>query len=256
MAYDKVFHIVCEGNTDLEVLRVVATAVGKANHEKYKVNPLFPPTPKANAGWPNLKNWCLQQASTLAGNLQAQAALAAQLLGAKSAPGAMIRKRDYITAALDLKENGARSAIVIQIDADIAHDLLSDIGLGLDMHVMPLCPSERVRICEQALDKWLGRHVSKKGLQIFYCITSLALENWILTLHAPNVLNIANGGNYDDIHFPDKILTNLGYASNKEGLKKDPPKYKVYGEKIVSGLNVSRGRSRSLDRYCSILTSV
>lgn len=256
MKTKKTFHIVCEGNTDFEVLRVVASKVGELNNGTYKTVALFPPKPKANAGWPNLKIWCKRQASLLTGTMQAQAQTAAALLGAKSLSNAKKRQADLITAALLLKQEDARSAIIVQIDSDIASDLLNDIGIPKDAHALPLCPRERIRICEAALDAWLGPHATKKGDKIHYCITTLALENWILTLHSEKELGIPKGANYDHIHSPDDRLVALGYPSSNGELKKDPPKYKRYAEQLTGMLPAAIQKSPSLYAFCATLSAV
>ncbi|HDR8958357.1 hypothetical protein [Burkholderia vietnamiensis] len=255
MTKKKIFHVVCEGNTDYEVLRAVAKEVGLKQGEDFRTSPLFPPNPKANAGWPNLKIWCKKQASTLSGTLQAEAVAAATLLGATPMKNAEKRQVDKISAALLLKSSMGRNAIVLQLDADIAHDLFPDAGVPKDTHLMPLTPADRVRICEAAIDSWLGPHLKKKNIDIYYCITSLALENWILTLHNEASLKVPVGENYDHLHYPDQRLVALGYANSKGELKKDPPKYKLYGEALAKGLQVSIYRSPSLFNYCSTLSS-
>ncbi|WP_186011775.1 hypothetical protein [Burkholderia gladioli] len=255
MTIKKIFHVVCEGNTDYEVLRAVAKEVGLKQHEDFRTEALFPPNPKANAGWPNLKIWCKKQASTLSGTLHAESMAAATLLGAKPMRNAEKRQVDKISAALLLKGGIARSAIVLQIDSDIAHDLFLDAGIPKDAHMMPMSPADRIRVCEAAIDSWLGPHLKKKNIDIYYCITSLALENWVLTLHKEAALGVPVGTNYDHLHFPDKRLVALGYASSKGELKKDPPKYKLYGEALAKVLQVSIYRSPSLFNYCDTLSS-
>lgn len=253
----KVFKIICEGNTDFAVIKEVVPAVGVIAGEKYKAEELFPPNRKSNAGWSNLKLWCKQQASILSGTINAQYEAAAKILGARPAGVVANRKVDLITAACKTTEAGITPKIFIQIDSDIAHDLLADAGLDPNSVIFPMHPSQRIDICEKALDAWLGPHSEKKGILIFYCVNSLALENWILTLHDSSELGLAAGVDYDLIHAPDQILIGLGYPTEKikgeEKLKKAPGKYKEFGKSISAQLAVCRLRSGTLDEFCKKL---
>lgn len=256
----KIFKIVCEGNTDFEVMKPIAEEIGKLNKDNYKAKVLFPPKKNSHAGWSNLRAWCKEQASVLIGTHNAQQQIAANLLGAKPAMKPTARKVDLITAATLLAEDGVAPRIILQIDSDIAHDLLADIGIDKnDISIFPLHPVQRVKICENALDSWLGPHCTKKGTTIFYCITSFALENWILTLHTSKSLGISSNYDYDLIADPEGSLITLGYPSKvKDGirrLKKDPPKYRIYGLDICKNIASSIQRSTSLKEYCNTLTN-
>lgn len=255
----KVFKIICEGNTDFEVMQPVAEEVGRLNGDKYKAKILFPPKKDSDAGWSNLKTWCMDQASILEGTQNAQLQLAAKLLGAKPVAKVKSRKTDLITAATLIAEDGASPKIIIQIDSDIAHDLLRDIGVDKnDVSIFPLHPTERIRVCELALDSWLGGHKAKKGETIFYCITGFALENWILTLHDPVEFGVDEGFDYDLISDPELKLIQLNYPSKiRNGvrrLKKDPPKYRIHGDNISRVLASCVARSSSLRKYKETLS--
>jgi len=250
---DNHFKIVCEGNTDLEALKVLIPRIGISHNKKYKASPLFPAKNTTDAGWSNLKIWCQKQASTLNGTLNQQKHMAAQLLGAKPDQKIKNRKIDQITAATLIGAGGSPSKILMQMDADIVHDLLTDIGVCRSQHIFPMLPAQRAQYCELALDSWLGPHASKKGTLIHYCITTMALENWILTLHDEQTIGIPAGMDYDNILSPDNVLVSLKYASKNGILKKDPPKYKVYGSNIANNLPLSLNRSSSFAKLNTTL---
>ncbi|QTN45562.1 hypothetical protein H7683_21725 [Ectopseudomonas mendocina] len=255
----KVFKIVCEGNTDMALFKELVPEFGRIANKVYKVEELFPPSKAANAGWPNLKLWCMKQAALLQGSINAQREAAAAILGVP--PGVQVKKRavDLISAACQTKQGDAETkVIIVQLDSDIAHDLLADVGRSKDDFLFPMHPTERLKVCEDALDSWLGPHAAKKGVNIFYCINLVSIENWVLTLHGHHELKVPDGYDYDLVHAPDVLLVELGYPAkkNKEGvmvLKKDPPKYKVHGQKMSSQLSLCCARSQTLRNFGEVL---
>lgn len=257
---NKIFHVVCEGQTDFEIIKEVLKQVGSNNGEKYSANVLFPPIKKNIGGWSTLRNWCKERASELTGNTQ-RAKQAALLLGAKPAQNANKAGADKIAAALALKKyelDNHKSILIIHLDTDIADDLVIDANLP---HVQfPLSVADRIAICDKALDNWLGGHVVKKNLSMFYCLTSLAMENWVLTLHAVADISKASKAclpdEHDAIQYPDKRLVSLGYSKESDGsLRKKASVYKNYGRRIAQNLFTCRSRSNILDKFCITATN-
>ena len=255
----KQFHIVCEGQTDIEIFKRIIKKVGQVQKDTYTTQIMFPPKSQQIGGWSTLRNWCLAQASALAGNTQ-RALGAAQALGATPTNFAASKSKDKIAAALSLITNPAATNnkfIIIHLDTDIAHHISAQFNFA---PAPPVTIADRISICDQALDSWLGGHLAKKGTKIFYCLTSLAIENWILTLHPHANIVHATGINvptqYDDILNPDQCLVSLGYKSEKNGqLRKKPKLYESYGADIANNLQTSRNRSRILDNFCTTIIS-
>jgi hypothetical protein len=250
------FHIVCEGVTDFEIIGAIIDELARETGLRMRAKPLFPKSNASNAGWGNLKLWIQNQASSLAGNQNRM--LAAQALGATPAPLAAksLSKGDKIGAAIAL--TGA--FVIIQLDTDIAEFLAPDVGLAGHM-LLPLCPSSRRVMCERALDAWLGGHIHKKGRQIHYCLSSLAIENWLLAAFPPSGLAKLDGyhphHDYDEIHCPDAFLGQLGFPLDAPGkLKKTQASYRRYASSLVAALPKARGRSTLLNRFCETVAGV
>lgn len=250
----KCFHVICEGQTDYEIFKAIISSVGNMAGKSFKSMPLFPPVKRNNGGWGNLKNWCLNQAAALTGQNNRQAAI---LLGAKPNHGIQNRPSDKISAALSLTGGCANNFILIQLDTDIAEHLVVEMGI-VDID-FPLSPLVRQDVCENALDKWLGGHVAHKNSKLFYCLSSIAIENWILSMHSPaDLLSTCSikvaGIPYDHIHEPGKKLVALGYPSDSDGkIKKKVGAYKDYGRRLANVLTPCRSRSYLLDNFCNTL---
>lgn len=259
---NKLFHMVCEGQTDFEIFKKIIEEVGRAQGKRYSGQVLFPPKGKNIGGWSTLRQWCKDRAAELVGN-QNRARSAALLLGAKPSAFAAKPKVDKIGAALALKKNQIgtwKSVVVVHIDSDIAEDLIIDADLG-HTFTYPLTPNDRLLICEAAIDNWLGGHISKKNASIIYCISSFAIENWVLTLHSCGDIAAAAGislpNDHDVIHLPDRRLLSLGYKKDSSGkLEKKASIYKEHARKMTNSFATCCARSARLVNFCSDLVAI
>jgi hypothetical protein len=255
----KEIFVVGEGTTDFEVLKSIIVACGNATGQRYRARALWPGDRYAGkAGWSSMKKWCQEQASALRGD--EQRTLAAAMINPKLANAVVrrVRSSDKIGAALAIAAAGHRRELVLQIDADIAEQLLDECAANRGMP-LPLSVAHRKAVCENALASWLGGHHTKIGAGIIICVSTFAIETWILATHDQYELAAKCGvpiviADYDHLPDPDEHLVALGYAGNSAGgvkyLRKSAGLYATYGERIASNFVAARSRSASLDFFC------
>ena len=81
---------------------------------------------------------------------------------------------------------------------------------------------ERKVACENALDSWLGGHSAKRGNEIIYCVTVMALETWVLAVHdQAELARVSNVpmvvADYDHLQNPETLLLALDYTGSVVG---------------------------------------
>jgi hypothetical protein len=256
---NKEFVVVSEGTTDFAVLKPLISHCGNQQGRNFKVRPLWPGDKHSQrAGWTSMKNWCLEQASALAGNQNRL--LAASLLN-PNLKAAVVRKQvstDKIAAAFALSPAGTKKQMVLQLDADIAHHLLNECAANTGF-APPLTVEQRKTLCANSMATWLGGHSVKIGVTIILCITTLSLETWILATHDQAELNAKVAlpfviGDYDHISQQEEVLLQLGYSGDgspsDRRLRKSPGLYAQYSGRLVATLNDARYRSTSLNQFC------
>ena len=257
------FFIVCEGQTDYEVLKAVVAKIGKRKKIKYKTIPLFPPPSNPNrGGWDTLRSFIRAQAGAFAGNQLRLRADAAALLGAKPQANAIRNPNsgDKFATALKLRPNAAAAKIIIQLDTDVAADFQDGTFVVPPQITYPLNSYHREIISNLAVQSWLGGHVQKVGKEIVLCLSTHAIETWILAIYSKPQVAAAIGknipSNYDSIYEPDKALLSLGYASESlpggvKVLRKRKATYIPYGIKLAENLAAAEINSQSLSTFCS-----
>lgn len=255
------FFVVCEGQTDYEVLKSVVAEIGKRKGLKYKTVPLFPPRMRPSVGgWDSLRTFIRNQAAALAGNQARMRADAASALGARPQANALRNPNsgDKFAAALKLRSAAGTAKILIQVDTDVAADFQDGTFAVPNFVTFPLNAHHREMISEAAVRQWLGGHVAKLGGDIVLCMCTHALETWILATHPKPEIEQAIGkaipANYDSIWKPDAALLSLGYTSNSlagglKELRKRAATYAPYGERLALYFDLALGNSSSLMRF-------
>ncbi|MFC3685048.1 hypothetical protein [Hydrogenophaga luteola] len=248
--------IVSEGETDYEVLRGIISEHAKNVGWTAKVEAFFPGIGKhkKDGGWSNLKSWCTEHSRDLSGTRNLSAAAAALGAPQTGTPANPIRK-DKLAAALKLQAPYSYTTFIIQLDTDVAEDYMKDTIFS--QLLLPLSTNDRKRIGEAALDSWLGGHTQKKnGQGIIYCVSTHAIETFLLANHDQAQVQVALNGNlsstdYDNVPSPDQALINLGYTpeikNGKQVLKKTTSKYRTYANKFGNNLQAARQRSSGLN---------
>lgn len=259
------FFVVCEGQTDYEVLKSVVAQVGKQNGLKYKTLPLFPPPTRPGiGGWDTLRTFIRNQASALAGNQARMRTDAALALGARPQAAALRNPNsgDKFAAALKLRAGATAAKIIIQLDTDVAHDFTDGTFPIPPFISYPMNAHNRELLAEAAVRQWLGNHVPKLGNDIVLCMCTHALETWLLAMHSKAEVQQAIGreipANFDSIWNPDVALVQLGYASEPVAgggreLRKRAATYAPYGARLAERLTTAVMNSSSLMRFCAAI---
>lgn len=261
MAYD--FFVVCEGQTDYEVLKHVVAEIGKRKGLKYKTVPLFPPRSRPSVGgWDSLRTFIRDQASALAGNQARVRSNAALALGARPQANALRNPNsgDKFAAALKLRAGATAAKIIIQLDTDVAVDFEDGTFVVPNFISHPMNAFHREVLSESAVRQWLGGHVAKLGTDIVLCMCTHALETWLLAMHSKAEIQQAIGrevpNNYDSIWKPEIALLQLGYSSDAvqgggRELRKRAATYTPYGVRLAANLAGAESNSASLMRFCA-----
>ncbi|WP_262264899.1 hypothetical protein [Pantoea dispersa] len=233
----KVFLLVCEGPTDIEIIKSISNKISNDSGCEIEIRELSPTKDKTtdkypSHGWTAVKAWCekykLDKGITIDPNLMDwQKKLLAVKLGARW---------DSL-----IKFSGA-DGIIIQIDTDIAEQMTHE-RFDPATHI-------RKEFCREAVNIWLNETSAPDG--IYYLLSTYSSEVWLLAAHEPEICV-----DYESIPDVENRLIAIGYAKKKENgnykLRKERALYSRYGENIVQKLNTVRQRCSECESFCSHL---
>lgn len=247
MSNSKKFLLVCEGPSDIEVLRAISLAVTNANGNSIEIVPLSPQMDQTSGifpphGWTAVKSWC-------AGNREKSVADVAHLNAQLQTVALRKNWRTLIAAS------GA-DGLIIQLDTDIAEEIRD---LPQDFVASGMT---RRSYTEAAIFHWLAVPASPVN-SLFLVLSTYSTETWILACHHPSdpiFSDLQPNFSYEDLRDAENRLIGKGLKSRKKNgksrLDKSPQLYKNYAAQIVSALPDIRGRCQEADLYCSFLEGV
>lgn len=239
----KIFLLVCEGPTDIEIIRAMAEKVKETIGKPIEIRELSPTQDKTTGsypsqGWTAVKSWCetysLNKSIVIPDELEDWRK---KLLAKK-----MSFRWDTL-----IKMAGA-DGIILQIDTDIAEEMTH-----ADFSISGLT---RKTFSHNAVNLWLSEEV--KPQDFYYLMSTFSTETWLLASHKiedhQSILgDLSAVTDYEDIVDSEERLIALGYAKHKKNgqfrLRKDPSIYKRYGEKIVSNIDLVRVRCLEADNF-------
>lgn len=244
---NKIFLLVCEGPTDIEIIRAMAEKVKETIGKPIEIRELSPTQDKTTGayprqGWTAIKSWC--EAYSLNKNIVISDDLEdwrKKLLAKK-----MSFRWDTL-----IKMSGA-DGIILQIDTDIAEEMTH-----ADFTTSGIT---RKLFSQNAVNLWLNE--TAKPQDFYYLMSTFSTETWLLATHkildnAAILGDLATITDYETITDSEDRLIALGYAKHKKNgkvrLRKEPALYKKYGEKIVSKIDVVRARCIEADNFYKFL---
>ncbi|MEG7508403.1 hypothetical protein [Serratia marcescens] len=243
----KIFLLVCEGPTDIEIIRAMAEKVKESIGRPIEIRELSPTQDKTTGtyprqGWTAVKSWC--ETYSLNKNIVIPEELE------EWRKKLLTKKMSFRWDTL-IKMSGA-DGIILQIDTDIAEEMTH-----ADFTTSGLT---RKLFSHNAVNLWLNEIA--KPLDFYYLMSTFSTETWLLASHQivenTTVLgDLATVTDYESIPDSEARLIALGYAKHKKNgqvrLRKEPAIYKRYGEKIVSKIDVVRARCIEADDFYKFL---
>lgn len=217
---EKLFLLVCEGETDIYIFEALATHFSNDNLN-YQIKSLAPEPDATNGtttypahGYGNVLNWCSSN-------------------------------REDIQLFIDFE--GAEG-IFIQMDTDIA--------LKANPRCSKACYSERF-CCEQKINMQLG--TTEEPPRCHYILPTQNTETWILASHySPELEKIENFELITDteqqlIALGYKSKKGVNKHAPRKLNKYPAENHKKYAKQLINNLSLARQRCAELDRLCCLL---
>jgi len=239
---DKIYLLVCEGPTDIQVIDKITKKISTQINDNIIVRELAPQRDKTtkrypNHGWEEVRRWCKLYGKSDFTDENPFAKLAQQK-----------NWQALVSAA------GAEG-LIIQMDTDIAQ-YIEDIMPTFSQSTK----KARKTFCEKSILKWLG--LSSIPENIYLLLSTYSTETWILATHdrVESVFkDLEKDFDYECISDSIERLISLGYNSyideytGKEKLSKDLHVYSAYSNKIVNNLLKVRSECEEVEKFCSML---
>ncbi len=236
---NKVFLLVCEGPTDIEIIKAISDKISEITGSGIGIDirELSPVKDQTSGnypshGWTEVKSWCERY------SIRKQIVVSDDMPTWEKELASKARANRW-----DVLLNAANAdGLIIQLDTDIAEEMTHDIFSPANI--------DRRTFCENAINHWLSE--SDKPNKMFYVLPTFSSETWLLASHEPEIHT-----NYETIQDVETRLIPLGYKTKlKNGrprLKKIPRFYRAYSERMVSKLDIVRGRCSECDNFCKFL---
>ncbi|EOW1267110.1 DUF4276 family protein [Proteus mirabilis] len=244
----KIYLLVCEGPTDIAVIRALTQKVEETTGKEVEIRELSPRLDKTTGnypsqGWTEVKSWCesysINKNITIPDDLDVW-------------KKKLLQKRMSFRWDTLLKSSGA-NGIILQIDTDIVeemtHENFSTSGLT------------RKKFAYNAVNLWLNEN--DRPDDFYYIMSTFSTETWLLATHeicednAHILGDLAAIDNYEVIDNIEARLIALGYSKQmKNGqarLRKEPKIYKKYGEQIASKIDLVKSRCPEADSFYTFL---
>ncbi len=233
------FLLVCEGPTDIVVLKSIADKLSENMAKNIKIRELSPQKDATTQryprhGWEEVRRWCKIWGKTEDSN---------------DPFAALARKKNW--RALLALENA--SGLIIQMDTDIAEQINVNFSTYSGSS-----KSSRKRYCNNAILTWLGE--SERSEQAYFLLSTYSTETWILATKDRSLSvfdDLSDTFDFETIDNPTERLINLGYKCYTENsrikLSKDLRLYNQYSNQISDNLSVVRQECETAEEFCSFL---
>ena len=237
----KLYLLVCEGPTDILVLKNIAKKISQNTGNNITIRELSPQRDATTSrypkhGWKEVRRWCKLYGTSLNTSENTFEAYAA-------------RSKNWKAEIAISNADG----LIIQIDTDIVE------------YITDLIPSFRGRTKEarkkfatKAILKWLGETVQPS--EIYLLLSTTSTETWVLATHSrtESVFNdLPSNFDFEDIKDVINRLFTLGYANFIEAgsgqikLKKDLSIYENYAKNIANNIIKVRSECQEVEKLCT-----
>lgn len=235
----KKYLLVCEGPTDILVIREIAKKISENIDLNIIIQELSPQRDATTRkypehGWKEVRQWCRLHGNSYDVEPNSIEALAA-------------RRRSW-RAQLDI--SGA-NALIIQMDTDIV-DYITDLAISFN----GTTKQSRKNFARRSILHWLGEDVLPED--IYLLLSTQCTETWVLATRerTENIFSqLSQGFDFENIENIIELLCslNLEYICYEEGGKKRLSKnnYMPYAEKIVDNLQKVRKECEEAEKFCS-----
>lgn len=248
--------LICEGSTDIPIIKAVAAKVQKKTATSISVNVIHPDFDATSGqcekwGWTQICNWCNKfsaPALTYTGstnNIADRMGFDVSKLAVQKQVPSPWKIMSYCS-----------DATIIAMDADIAEEIsnhhkgpLSSSGTCLSFD--PSIQSRR-DYCKISIESWLNIK-EKDDEKLILVLPTYAIETWLLAIHCnrtnPDVFS-CSCKNYEEIPEPADMLVRLGYKSHKGSIIKSKKEYEKHAQ------NFGHNMYRSVRRCPELCTFV
>ena len=246
---NKIFLLVCEGPTDIEVIRALSQKVQERIGSSIEIRELSPTQDKTTGnypsqGWTAVKSWCETY------SLNKKIVIPPDIEDWRKR---LLEKKISFRWDTLIKMSGA-DGIIVQIDTDIAEKMThADFTAS---------GQTRKEFSLDAVNLWLSE--DEQPDSFYYLMSTYSTETWLLASHEinenPLVLNdLKSISDFESIVDAEARLIAMGYAKYKKDgivrLKKEPAIYKRYGEKIASKIDLVKARCSEANNFYIFLES-
>lgn len=240
-----VFMLVCEGPSDIAVIKNIAKKISKDIGKKIEIRDHAPIRDSTTGeypehGWKAVRQWCRLNGNSE--NIEENTIFA------------LIAKRKSWRSLIGF-DNIA--GFIIHMDTDIAH-VIDELPFSLPANSI----GSRKKHSRKALLNWLDER-KKKPDELYFLLPTYSTETWLLSTHERSETvfdDLPKDFNFEAIVDVERRLVDLGYQTHtdKEGnirFTKHENVYASYAQKIVDELAKVRNNCVETDLFCKNLES-
>ena len=232
----KLYLLVCEGFTDILVIKYIAKKISNDTNNNITIRDLSPQKDATtnrypNHGWEAVKKWCQlygKSIDTSANSLESFAA----------------RRKNWRAEMSISNADG----LIIQMDTDIVQYITDFIPSYSGTN-----KNSRKRFAKKSISNWLGETTLPS--EIYLLLSTTSTETWILATHdrIESVFNdLPHNFDYEDIEDIINRLFTLGYLTYMDAGRRKLSKtnYKPYAQKIINDLDKVRVECEEAEKIC------
>lgn len=220
---DKIYLLVCEGPTDIIVVKEIAKKISNEINNTIKIRELSPQKDATTArypshGWEEVRRWCRLYGTSITSTDNTLEAFAA-------------RRKNW-KAELALAD---ADGLIIQMDTDIVQ-FITDLAYTYTSS----SKDSRKRFAEASILHWLGE--TNTPDEMYFLLSTQSTETWLLATHnrIESVFNdLPEDFDFEDIENAVERLLSLGYISYVDSAGKQKfskSNYQPYAQKISNNL--------------------
>jgi len=234
----KKYLLVCEGPTDILVIKKIARKVSEIIKTEIFIQELSPQRDATTRqypehGWVEVRQWCKVYGNNI---------------DTDENPFAILAKKRSWKAQLAI--TGA-DALIIQMDTDIV-DYITDFGNQYNGSTK----RSRKNFAKKAILHWLGE--SRLPENIYLLLTTYSTETWLLATYERTervFSNLPENFDFENLDNVIELLCNLGLECYTEDGRKKLSKnhYMSYAEQIVNNLRKVRAECEEAENFCNFL---
>jgi hypothetical protein len=234
---DKLYLLVCEGATDILVVKKIAKKISEDIDNTIIIRELSPQKDATtnrypNHGWEEVRRWCK---------------VYGKVIDVDDNPFAILaQKKNWRALVKTSKAHG----LIIQMDTDIVQYITD-----LTPNYSGSTKNEKKRFAKKAILNWLGEDIVPN--EIYLLLSTDSTETWLLATHdkVENAFDdLPNNFDFEDIENviePLFLLDYISYVDATTGKKRfSKSNYKPYAQKIVNNLKKVRLECEEADKLC------